>query len=59
MNKKKLSRFCPVCGNSMGKKLGDVQMVHGENVRLPKCYDIVACEQCGFAFADTESSQED
>lgn len=59
MNFKKLNRFCPVCHNNTGNKLGDVKMMLGENVRLPKSYDIVTCEKCGFAFADTESSQED
>lgn len=59
MNIKRLNRFCPICGSNIGDKLGDVKMVLGKNVRLPRTYDIVSCENCGFTFADTEAEQED
>lgn len=59
MKMKKLNRICPICGSDNGNTLGIIKMALGENVKLPKEYDIVACINCGFTFADTESLQDD
>lgn len=56
---KELLRKCPICQSDKGKILGDVKMALSKEIKLPAQYDIVACCECGFTFADTSSNQED
>lgn len=56
---KQLFRKCPVCLSERGKVLGEVNMALNSTLNLPACYDIVVCDKCGFAFADTPSTQDD
>jgi 2-polyprenyl-3-methyl-5-hydroxy-6-metoxy-1,4-benzoquinol methylase len=52
-------RACPICGSR------DVHIVHHqrfalpESFPLPSAYDIVACENCSFVYADTSGKQPD
>jgi 2-polyprenyl-3-methyl-5-hydroxy-6-metoxy-1,4-benzoquinol methylase len=50
-------RGCPVCGNDWVGFLHNQQFVLPEGRRLTDGYDVVCCEHCGFAFADTTVSQ--
>lgn len=59
MRNKQLNRICPICGNKTGNILGNVQMSLGSGVKLPNEYDITTCTICGFAYADTTSTQKD
>ncbi len=58
MNKNKLMRPCPVCGNGVGaERLHTQEFVLPENHPLPAAYDVVACGRCGFVYADTPAGQ--
>jgi SAM-dependent methyltransferase len=60
MKKNKLLRACPVCRNSLGSKLLHTQeFALLDHHLLPKKYNVVACNQCGFVFADTPAPQAD
>ena len=50
-------RGCPVCGNDEVEFLHNQQFVLPEGRRLTEGYDVVCCERCGFAFADTTVTQ--
>lgn len=56
---KQLNRICPICGCNHGKVLNTISMVLPHKFNLTEKYDVVACNDCGFTFADTISSQED
>ena len=49
-------RPCPICGN----RAADI--LHSQRFasigQLPDGYDVLACKSCGFAYADTASTQE-
>lgn len=47
-------RRCPVCGTPESEKLMHIEMEIPDNVCLPKNYDVVACNKCGFAYAKLE-----
>jgi SAM-dependent methyltransferase len=55
----KSKRLCPICKNE------DVESLHSQRFELPTGhplgggYDVVACIECGFVFADTTVSQAD
>lgn len=53
----KLERLCPCCNNDEGDKLFDIGFE--VNNGLPSHYNIVACTNCGFTFADSNASQSD
>ena len=58
MNKTNLQRPCPVCRNATGELLHTQKFVLPDNHILPSQYDVVACENCGFVFADTPATQD-
>jgi SAM-dependent methyltransferase len=53
-----LQRPCPVCRNTTGVLLHTQEFVLSDNHTLSSRHGIVACEKCGFAFADIPSDQE-
>jgi SAM-dependent methyltransferase len=55
---KRLFRDCPICKNSIGRILHTQHFSLPSNSGLPPFYDVVSCSECGFCFADTETSQE-
>jgi len=59
MNKYKLLRACPICQNYGGAELIHTQkFTLPDNHPLPDKYDVVACDKCGFVYADTFATQE-
>lgn len=58
-NTKKLLRTCPICLNNDGEILHTQSFSLPEEHPLPNSYDIVACSQCGFVFADSPAHQND
>ncbi|HNZ28853.1 MAG TPA: class I SAM-dependent methyltransferase [Candidatus Goldiibacteriota bacterium] len=54
-------RSCPICGN--GK---ESEILHTQAFKLPEGhvlsgydkYDVVACDECGFVYADTKAGQQ-
>lgn len=57
-NTKYLLRSCPICGCCIGDVLHHFEFVVHEIYDLPNNYDLVACEDCGFVFADTSATQQ-
>lgn len=53
----KLYRLCPCCNSAEGDKLFDIGFETSNY--LPSQYNIVACTNCGFTFADLNASQSD
>lgn len=58
MATKKLTRKCPICGYEQGEVLHKQKFSLPKQYELPDCYDVVSCDSCGFAFADTSASQD-
>jgi len=58
MNIKCLQRPCPVCRNATGELLHTQKFILPDNHILPSRYDVVACDNCGFVFADSPASQD-
>ncbi len=57
-NKKYPNRACPICQNKEnGRVLHTQKFILAENNVLPNEYDIVACNMCGFVYADSAASQ--
>jgi len=56
---KKLLRNCPICNQINGKILHTQHFSLPDKSILPKVYDVVSCENCGFCFADSPASQAD
>lgn len=56
---KKLIRKCPICSNNFGKALYHQSFTVPENFPLPKEYDVVCCQKCGFVYADMRANQQD
>lgn len=54
-----MARPCPVCGSMLHEKIKSIQMTLPQNVPLPDQYNIVACKQCGFCYANTSAKQAD
>lgn len=57
--KKDLIRPCPVCGNRTGDILHHQRFAVPDRFPLAREYDVVVCDRCGFAYADTPSRQMD
>ena len=53
-----LKRKCPICGSLKGERIYPIKMFLPEGNLLPKQYDIVCCDKCGFTFAEMEANQE-
>jgi len=56
--KKTLLRPCPVCGATEATLISQQNFLLPENHPLPSSSDVVVCEVCTFAFADTPATQE-
>ena len=56
---KNLIRPCPCCGCETAEILHPTKFVLIEAVPLVNSYDVVTCTRCGFAFADTASTQKE
>ncbi|NJK91011.1 MAG: hypothetical protein HC904_03740 [Blastochloris sp.] len=59
MIQKSFLRNCPICQEVKGWRLHGQRFTLSEDHPLKEGYDVVACESCGFVFADTAVSQED
>lgn len=58
MNRKFLKRRCPICKTAYGEKLYYISLTLPVRYSICGEYDVVACEECGFIFADVEGTQE-
>jgi SAM-dependent methyltransferase len=56
---KQFVRPCPVCGGTSGDVLYSLRFALTDINPLADHYDVVACDACQFAFADTASTQAD
>lgn len=56
---KNLFRICPICSATVGEVFHTQYFTLPENYQLPKFYDIVCCEICGFVYADVKATQKD
>lgn len=54
-----LNRRCPICKHNYGKSMKKINMNLPDFINLPKSYNVVICEQCGFSFADNNASLND
>ena len=54
-----LHRHCPICAHSTGEKLRHQEFGLPAGHTLGSGYDVVACEKCGFVFADTRATNAD
>jgi SAM-dependent methyltransferase len=52
------SRDCPICGNTSQRMFFHQEFVAVEQAAPFSGYDVVACERCGFAYADGIPDQE-
>ena len=57
-NMKKMIRRCPICNNEYGEVYKTIKMKLPQDVKLPDEYDVVTCENCGFAYADVDATQD-
>ena len=55
----KLERICPICNCEKGENLYDINFAKYDGEYIPEHYNIVACENCGFIFNNTEWTQKD
>ncbi len=55
--KKQTLRECPVCGHRQAEPLHSLHFVLTEDKNLAPACDVVACDRCGTAFADTPVTQ--
>jgi len=55
---KQLNRNCEICGSDEAELLSSQEFLLEKDNPLPDNYDVVSCTQCGFIFADVESSQQ-
>lgn len=53
------SRACPVCNGSKKTKLFHQSFAKFEGANLLSSYDVVACDDCGFCFADNIPTQDE
>lgn len=56
---KELVRKCPICSNNLGECLHTQKFANLEQSTITNCYEVVACQKCGFVYADTKSLQTD
>lgn len=54
----RLTRNCPICNCANGRHLHTQRFVLSEGSPLQDSYDVVACNDCGFCFADTAVTQD-
>lgn len=56
-----MSRKCPICNSVKKNIIEHISMELPESIKLPREYDIVACDDCGFTYSDgsSEVTQED
>lgn len=59
MINKKLLRGCPVCGCDSGNILHTQKFALPIENPLPKEYNVVGCDYCGFIFADSSATQKE
>lgn len=59
MISKKLLRICPICGGVDGEILYTQKFSLSNENPLPKEYDVVCCNNCGFVFADSSVTQKE
>jgi len=59
MISKKLLRICPICGNGIGEILYTQKFSFPTENHLPKHYDVICCNTCGFVFADSSATQKE
>lgn len=52
-------RACPICGGRDVHVLHHQRFVLAEGCPLPNAYDVVACDDCSFVYADTAGQQRD
>lgn len=55
----KLHRVCPICAHQTGEFLRRQEFVLTAGHPLGSGYDVVACDRCGFVFADTRATNDD
>ena len=53
-----LNRVCPICGALQGKFLEHISMTVPQYFTVAGSYDVVACCECGFVYADVVGKQE-
>lgn len=51
-------RNCPICGGTVGKTLFHFSVNMSDIKHFPAKYNVVACENCGMAFADAALTKE-
>ena len=54
-----MNRDCPICGGTEAEKLHHQRFALPDGHPLSNGYDVVACNTCGFIYADTSVSQTD
>ncbi len=54
-----LLRPCPLCGSGVGKLLGNLRFEVFDGSPVVGAFSMVACDECGFGFYDTPSTQAD
>ena len=54
---KTVTRPCPICSGTAGEILHTQRFVLPEGHPQATSYDVVCCVRCGFAYADTQTSQ--
>lgn len=59
MSTKKAIRPCPICNGNQVEILHNQEFTLLEGSNLPKNYDLVSCNKCGFVYADTKAKQSD
>ena len=52
-------RPCPICASQQVDRLQPMRFALPDAHPLTDRYDVVCCEQCGFVYADTQSTQAD
>ncbi len=52
-------RPCPLCDQARSRSLRVMRLVQPSGSPLPEHYDLVACDDCDFAYADTSALQAD
>jgi len=53
----KAKRLCPVCNNESVKIIKNISIDIPESFNLPKSYDVVCCDKCGFCYANTDANE--
>ena len=52
-------RPCPICAGKSCESLHRMDLALFANTPLPDSYELIACVDCGFTYADLDSSQQD